>query len=121
MATSLTGASVWEEELYQHLVSHEDNEANLLAEYQDAARTSQSPAFEYLASLVAEDEVRHHRLFGDLASALKYRCRVATRAAGRAPAGPLGSRPGARQGADRAAARAGAGRCQASCIAWPAS
>jgi rubrerythrin len=71
MATRLIGASVWEDELYQHLVSHEDNERSLLVEYQDAAQTSQSPAFQYLASLIVDDEMRHHRVFRDLASALK--------------------------------------------------
>ena len=71
MATSLTGASVWEEELYQHLSSHEQTERGLLVEYQEAAANSQSPAFEYLAGLIVEDEIRHHRVFRDLASALK--------------------------------------------------
>jgi hypothetical protein len=71
MTTRLTGASVWENELYQHLASHEEGERDLLEEYQDAARSSQSQAFEYLASLIVEDEIRHHRVFRELASALK--------------------------------------------------
>ena len=71
MANSLMGASVWEERLYQHLASHEDAERGLLEEYQDAAKNSQSQAFGYLASLIVEDEIRHHRVFRDLASALK--------------------------------------------------
>lgn len=71
MPSQLVGASVWEEELYEHLTSHEENERGLLMQYQQAAQTSQSPAFAYLVSLIAEDEIRHHRLFADLADALK--------------------------------------------------
>jgi hypothetical protein len=52
-------------------VSHEQNERVMLVEYQDAAATSPSAAFRYLASLIVEDEVRHHRIFRELASALK--------------------------------------------------
>jgi hypothetical protein len=71
MSTKLVGASVWEQGLYDHLVSHEDNERGMLVEYQDAAATSRSPAFRYLASLIVEDEMRHHRVLRELASALK--------------------------------------------------
>lgn len=71
MRKRLVGASVWEEDLYEHLISHVEQERELLAEYQQAAVTSQSPAFEYLAALIIEDERRHHKLFADLASALK--------------------------------------------------
>lgn len=71
MPTNLVGASIWEEELYEHLTSHEENERGLLAQYQDAASTSQSHAFRYLSKLIIEDEIRHHRVFGELASALK--------------------------------------------------
>jgi rubrerythrin len=71
MTAQLIGASVWEEELYQHLTSHEESERDLLIAYQEAAASSGSAAFRYLASLIVEDEVRHHRLFRELASALK--------------------------------------------------
>jgi hypothetical protein len=71
MVTRLIGASVWEEELYEHLTSHEDNERGLLAQYQQAAADSKSAAFRYLASLIVDDEIRHHQLFRDLASALQ--------------------------------------------------
>lgn len=71
MTSQLVGASVWEEKLYEHLSSHEDNERDLLAEYQQAASASGSPAFQYLASLIVEDEIRHHKIFRDLASALR--------------------------------------------------
>ena len=71
MPTTLVGASVWEEELYEHLISHEANEQELLTEYQEAAESSPSLAFRYLAGLIIEDERRHHRIFRELASALK--------------------------------------------------
>lgn len=71
MTAQLIGASVWEEELYRHLTSHEESERELLMAYQEAAAGSGSAAFRYLASLIVEDEVRHHRVFRELASALK--------------------------------------------------
>jgi rubrerythrin len=67
----LIGASVWEVQLYEHLDTHEGRERGRLAQYQQAATDSDSPAFRYLASLIVEDEIRHHRIFRDLASALQ--------------------------------------------------
>ena len=67
----LVGASVWEEELYDHLTSHEAKEREILVKYQEAAAASRSVAFGYLASLIVDDEIRHHKVFRDLASALK--------------------------------------------------
>ena len=71
MKTRLAGASVWEETLYEHLTTHEQDERELLIEYQQAAQESKSPAFSYLVSLIVEDEIRHHRLFAELAESLK--------------------------------------------------
>jgi rubrerythrin len=71
MTAHLRGASVWESELYEHLTTHEQHEQQLLVEYQKAADASESPAFQYLTSLIVEDEKRHHRVFQHLASALK--------------------------------------------------
>src|ERR1700675_367529 len=71
MTTHLIGASVWEQDLYDHFTSHVANERDLLSGYQQAAADSSSAAFRYLTALIVEDEVRHHRLFEDLASALR--------------------------------------------------
>ena len=71
MADKLVGASVWEQELYDHLTSHVENERDLLVTYQQAASFSGSAAFRYLASLIVEDEVRHHRMFEELAESLR--------------------------------------------------
>ncbi len=67
----LMGASKWEQDLYAHLTSHEAAESDMLIEYRNAAVASPSSAFRYLSALILEDEIRHHKLFGDLASALK--------------------------------------------------
>jgi hypothetical protein len=67
----LAGASVWEQELYAHLTSHEGQERDLLVKYKEAAAASKSAAFTYLANLIVNDEIRHHQTFRDLASALK--------------------------------------------------
>jgi hypothetical protein len=69
--SELVGASVWEAQLYDHLTSHEENERQMLVKYQEAAAASKSAAFAYLASLIVDDEMRHHQTFRDLASALR--------------------------------------------------
>jgi len=67
----LLGASDWEAELYEHLTTHEEAEAEMLGEYREVAQASSSKAFRYLSDLIIEDEIRHHRIFRDLAAALK--------------------------------------------------
>jgi hypothetical protein len=71
MQDQLIGASVWEQSLYDHLTSHEENERELLVEYQQAANESHSAAFRYLSALIVEDEVRHHRLLREMAQSLR--------------------------------------------------
>ena len=71
MAETLIGAAPWEQELYDHLASHQEKERGLLERYREAADASGSPSFQYLVSLILEDEVRHHRLFADLAESLR--------------------------------------------------
>lgn len=71
MTNTLTGASVWERDLYKHLTTHAQNERGLLEEYQQAAAESGSAAFSYLVGLIVEEEARHHRWFAELAEALR--------------------------------------------------
>jgi rubrerythrin len=71
MTQLLAGASVWEEELYEHLTTHLGNELDLLTAYKNAAVESKSPAFQYLVGLIIEDEMRHHQLFEELANSLR--------------------------------------------------
>src|SRR5579862_2618278 len=71
MTQALIGASMWEDDLYRHLSTHIASEIDLLTAYKQAADESNSPAFQYLANLIIEDEKRHHRLFEELANALR--------------------------------------------------
>ncbi len=43
----------------------------MLEEYRSAAEASSSKAFEYLVNLLIEDEMRHHRIFLELAESLE--------------------------------------------------
>ncbi|MGO9334212.1 MAG: hypothetical protein ACLQCU_09220 [Acidimicrobiales bacterium] len=69
--SSATGPSVWARGLYAHLMSHVEIERGMLEEYGAAAGTSSSKAFAYLVHLLIEDEVRHHRIFLQLADSLE--------------------------------------------------
>ncbi len=71
MTDTLVGASVWEQEIYDHLTSHVEAERGILESYQEAARRSESAAFQYLVALIVEDEIRHHKRFSELAQALR--------------------------------------------------
>jgi hypothetical protein len=69
---ALPGASVWDQEMYNHLTSHGPTEGAILAEYEAAANDPDgSPAFRYLAGLIMEDERRHHATFNQLAESIK--------------------------------------------------
>jgi hypothetical protein len=68
---AIVGASPWEQQLYDHLTSHVDAERGVLEKYSRAAEQTQSKAFQYLVNLLIEDEVRHHRLFIELADSLR--------------------------------------------------
>ena len=43
----------------------------MLEDYRSAAEASSSKAFEYLVNLLIEDEIRHHRIFLELANSLE--------------------------------------------------
>lgn len=68
---STAGASVWERELYAHLTNHIEAERDLLEQYSAIAETTQSEAFRYLVGLLIEDEIRHHRIFAEMAKSLE--------------------------------------------------
>jgi hypothetical protein len=64
------GLSVWEEELYDALIEHVRAESDVLARYEGLA--ADAPAHvRYLLELIAEDEVRHHRIYEQWASTIK--------------------------------------------------
>lgn len=70
MSHKLVGASVWEQNLYDHLLEHVDKESRLLDDYQRSADESGSAAFRYLVSLIVDEEQRHHQRFKELAASL---------------------------------------------------
>jgi hypothetical protein len=71
MPSTLTGASVWEEELYSHLTHHAADEQATIERYQELATGSGSETFRYLVAQILEDEKRHHRWMADLAATIR--------------------------------------------------
>jgi rubrerythrin len=71
MTEKLSGASLWEQQVYDHLEAHVEQERGLLAAYQAAAEASESTTFRYLTAMIVEDEKRHDQLFSQLGEALK--------------------------------------------------
>ncbi len=68
---SIPGASVWEQQVYDHIMSHVDNEIGVIQSYAALVESTDSPAFAYLAKLILEDERRHHQMLRDLAETIK--------------------------------------------------
>lgn len=65
-----TALSPWEQELFDHVTAHTEQESELLAEYEALAERSPNAFVRYLATLLLEDEHRHHRLFVQLANTI---------------------------------------------------
>ncbi len=61
-----------EQELYQHLTQHVENERKVLEKYVAAAHATESKALAYVVKLLIDDERRHHLLFQELADSLKH-------------------------------------------------
>ncbi len=68
---SWAGPSATDRALYAHLTRHIDAERGLLEEYSDIAERTESKAFRYLVKLLIEDEIRHHKLFAELAESVE--------------------------------------------------
>jgi rubrerythrin len=68
---SSAGPSPWERQLYAHLRDHVETERAILERYAEVAERTESEAFRYLVKLLIDDEIRHHRLFGELAESLE--------------------------------------------------
>ncbi len=65
------GTKEWEDDVYEHVSSHGRVEGEILDEYAQLANDEDmSPAFRYLARMILDDEVRHHRIFDDLAATM---------------------------------------------------
>ena len=69
--TRILGASVWEQEVFDHLSEHSATEAGIIDEYKALASDTASPAFAYLVNVILEDESRHHRVLGELAQSVR--------------------------------------------------
>src|ERR1039457_7205791 len=67
----MTNMTTRDIDLWAHLTSHVEAERGLLEEYSAVAEQSKSKAFGYLVNLLIEDEIRHHRIFTELAESLK--------------------------------------------------
>lgn len=66
------GTSEWEDDVFHHVSSHGQVEGEILDEYERLANDDDmSPAFRYLARMILDDEVRHHRIFDDLAATMR--------------------------------------------------
>ncbi len=68
---SSAGPSAWERQLYAHFKGHVETERTMLQRYAQVAERSGSKAFSYLVKLLIDDEIRHHRLFEELAGSLE--------------------------------------------------
>lgn len=68
---SWAGPSATDRAVYAHLTNHVQLERGLLEEYHDIAANTDSEAFRYLVNLLIEDEIRHHKMFQDLADSLE--------------------------------------------------
>lgn len=71
MSTRIIGASVWEQELFDHFRSHIEHEDEVIGAYGELAASTTVPGFGYLANLILADEQRHHQLFADLAETIE--------------------------------------------------
>ena len=66
------GSREWERDIHQHIASHGQTEGEILDEYQTLVDDEEiHPAFSYLARIILDDEVRHHRIFDDLAENMR--------------------------------------------------
>jgi hypothetical protein len=64
------GMSVWERELFEHLVRHMQNENELIDDYERLAADAGGHVG-YVLRLIIEDERRHHRLFEEWCNSLR--------------------------------------------------
>jgi hypothetical protein len=66
------GSREWERDILEHVATHGQTEGEILDEYQRIVDDEEiHPAFAYLARIILDDEVRHHRIFDDLAENMR--------------------------------------------------
>ena len=86
--STITGASVWEQDLYDQLTRHVKTEDAILSTYRQLAEDAGSPDITYLAELIEADERRHHRIFEELSRSVLAEAQLAE-APGGVPNVPL--------------------------------
>lgn len=67
----LKGASVWQQDLYEALMTHMSSEGGIVEAYASFAEETSSETVRYLVRLILDDERRHHRILLDLANAVR--------------------------------------------------
>lgn len=88
MSETITGASVWEQELYEQVTRHVEAEGEVLSGYEQLAEEVGSPDIAYLAHMVLDDEARHHKMFEELARSVRAEAQL-TEASNGIPSIPL--------------------------------
>ncbi|MBO0746920.1 MAG: hypothetical protein J2O47_01140 [Acidimicrobiaceae bacterium] len=64
--------SMWEDLALTHIEQHIATESGAAQAYEDLGK-AEDPQVRYLASLIAQDEYRHHQLLSDIAQSLRSR------------------------------------------------
>jgi len=71
MTETAVGVSVWEQTLLEMLESHVHEEEEVENDYRSLAEQVAAPDVQFLIRLILEDEERHHRWLGQLASSVR--------------------------------------------------
>jgi rubrerythrin len=71
MSSTPQGASTWETEIWAQLSGHIESERDIMSGYAELAEQAEEPEVRYLIRLILDDEARHHRIFLELANALR--------------------------------------------------
>jgi len=77
MTETIVGASIWEQEIYDHLVDHASSEDSAMAAYQKLSTEASTPALRYLARMILGDETRHHAMMAELADTVRKSAELA--------------------------------------------
>jgi bacterioferritin (cytochrome b1) len=71
MSTIGSDDRTWVARVFDHLSAHVQAEDRILDEYTEAIANVDAPDVRYLMELIAEDEVRHHRVFEEMVHAIQ--------------------------------------------------
>lgn len=71
MTNATARSTTWDTGVLDALTAHVTAEKELLSDYARAAERAADPDVRYLLRLILEDEERHHRVFQEMANALR--------------------------------------------------